>query len=64
MCFICSDCGNRELESLESLPNGEVREWLSSTFTRMDSTYQQDHGNRVTFKAVAQAVAIGHYIGQ
>ena len=49
-----------EDDELESLPEGEVREWLASTFTRTES----NASSRITFKSVAQAVAFGQYIVQ
>ena len=48
-------------EQLAAVKNEQVREWLASTFTRLDSVYSS-RPNKPTFKAVAQALVIGQYI--
>lgn len=50
--------------SLQLVDDAEVRAWLTSTFTRKDSLYEQpSQGLKRTFKAVADAVIIGQYLG-
>ncbi|KAL5489526.1 hypothetical protein EMCRGX_G018626 [Ephydatia muelleri] len=50
-------------EKFQSVPDEKVREWLSQTFTREESTYcSSQQPVQRKFKAVAQVVLIGQYI--
>ena len=56
-----------EEERLECVRDRQVREWLSVTFTRVDSVYE-NHPVSVTpivrFKAAANTIIISHYLGK
>nr|BAA34307.1 EFPDE1 [Ephydatia fluviatilis] len=50
-------------DKFQSVPDEKVREWLSQTFTREESTYTNSQQPvQRKFKSVAQVVLIGQYI--
>lgn len=56
-----------EEEKLESIGDRQVREWLSTTFTRTDSLYETHHVPMtpiVKFKAAANTIIITQYFGR
>ena len=56
-----------EEERLECVRDRQVREWLSTTFTRSDSLYEGHEVARtpiVKFKAAANTIIISQYLGK
>jgi len=60
MVFICVVYSE---ENFDEIQDEEVRAWLSSTFTKKESTYAQQSCSQVPrFKTVAQLLVIGNYV--